>query len=126
MKRYHVKKCLPIGLLKNYLGKTYSLKWTNHAKEEFYADPLTNGNKSIPKQVRITESFIFEITTDDDHQLAKFAQRQPFQRSKDLTLVLAPTEDGSMLVVTCWFNMSFHQQKNSDLSKYEDYLPDTP
>lgn len=114
MRLFHVKKGFPKGFKSN-VGKV-GLKFTAHAKAAATNDRY--GIISLPESVDTNSATCFEVAIKDG-QVCKLAYRLPYDRDKDLTLVVAPVGN-FFIVLTVWLNLRTDEHKTLDLSRYEN------
>lgn len=121
---FHTEIGLPEKALARWLGKSYNLRYTQHALGEILRDRY-GVPKKMPVTLRLLRSQIFEMEMTG-HFITKFAVRlsslaEAFTAPRpglDLILVLVPTDDATLFVKTCWFNESTDAHATLDRSKY--------
>lgn len=122
---FHTEIGLPEKALARWLGKSYRLRYTQHALGEILRDKY-GVPKKMPVTLRLLRSQIFEMELTGQF-ITKFAVRlssmaEAFTAPRpglDLILVLAPEEDNTLVVTTCWFNETTDSHATLDVSKYE-------
>jgi hypothetical protein len=71
-----------------------------------------------PDTIHLDKVEIFEIQTDDNGNIVKYAFRTDYNGRFDLCMVLAPVADGIANVVTMWFNEKRDKHGTLDKSRY--------
>lgn len=118
---YHTEIGLPEDLLVWFLGRTFELFYSTHARQAVLDDRFAIARK-MPKQLQVRREDVFEVEVTDG-EISKFAVRlsSGFEASRpdvDLILVVAPYPGQMLFVRTLWFNEHDDQHKTLDRSKY--------
>lgn len=113
---YHKEIGFPKSLLMP-IEIVVALRYTNHAKERIER----NNYKLIviPHFVKVTSDNIIEGYTTDTINLEKIIVRIPYDRNRDIVLVLQPEFDKfKAKVITFWLNHKSDNHPSLDKTKY--------
>lgn len=93
-----------------------NLQYTGHAIER--QQNRIGGLKAIPSIARITKENVFEVSTENDIDCKKVLIRIPYDRKRDIVLVLELLSQEKAKVITFWLNNKKDQHKNFNKEKY--------